>query len=150
MRLGHSEVNGISCHWIIAAIPSIEFFFLQVWDLSFESYWSGASCKVTMIGHMHTVRCLQVKRQFSSMHFHFQRRKFKQLGIFLAAKSSIDKLILNLETSYKSVQSCVKSNNYGFLLTTIHCRICESLSFLSFMVLSATAVDAATHTFSPI
>ena len=32
----------------------------KVWDLSFKSYWSGASCKVTMIGHMHTVRCLQV------------------------------------------------------------------------------------------
>ena len=32
----------------------------KVWDLSFKSYWSGASCKVTMVGHMHTVRCLQV------------------------------------------------------------------------------------------
>ena len=58
--------------------------------------------------------------------------------------------MLNLVTSYKSVQSYVKSNNYGFLLMTSHCRICELLSFLSFMVLSATAADAATHTFSPI
>ena len=47
-------------------------FIIQVWDLSFESYWSGASCKVTMIGHMHTVRCLQVKRQFSSIYFFFK------------------------------------------------------------------------------
>lgn len=41
--------------------------FYQVWDLSFESYWSGASCKVTMVGHMHTVRCLQVKLSSSSI-----------------------------------------------------------------------------------
>lgn len=33
---------------------------IKVWDLSFASYWSGASCKVTMVGHFHTVRCLQV------------------------------------------------------------------------------------------
>ena len=85
-------------------------FIIQVWDLSFESYWSGASCKVTMIGHMHTVRCLQVKRQFSSIYFFVKGKKFKQPGIFPAAKSSIDNLILNLVTSYKSVQSFAKSN----------------------------------------
>lgn len=42
--------------------------------------------------------------------FLFQRLKFKQPGIFLAVKSSIDNLILNLVTSYKSVQSFAKSN----------------------------------------
>ena len=42
--------------------------------------------------------------------FLFQRKKFKQPEIFLAAKSSIDKLILSLVTSYKSVQSYAKSN----------------------------------------
>ena len=36
--------------------------FIKVWDLSFASYWAGASCKVTMVGHLHTVRCLQVSR----------------------------------------------------------------------------------------
>ena len=34
---------------------------VKVWDLSFASYWAGASCKVTMVGHLHTVRCLQVR-----------------------------------------------------------------------------------------
>ena len=37
-----------------------------------------------------------------------------------------------------------------FFLDDQSCRICESLSFLSFMVLSATAADAATHTLSLI
>ena len=35
---------------------------IKVWDLSFASYWAGASCKVTMVGHLHTVRCLQVRK----------------------------------------------------------------------------------------
>lgn len=42
--------------------------------------------------------------------FLFQRKKCKQPGIFLAAKSSIDNLILNLVNSQKSVQSYAKSN----------------------------------------
>lgn len=37
-----------------------------------------------------------------------------------------------------------------FFLDYQSCRICESLSFLSFVVLSATAADAATHTLSPV
>ena len=33
----------------------------QVWDLSTDHVgWVGATCRATMIGHMHTVRCLQV------------------------------------------------------------------------------------------
>lgn len=40
----------------------------------------------------------------------FQRKKCKQPGIFLAAKSSIDNLILNLVNIQKSVQSYAKSN----------------------------------------
>ena len=37
-----------------------------------------------------------------------------------------------------------------FFLDNQSCRICELLSFLSFMVLFATAADAPTHTLSPI
>ena len=33
---------------------------LQVWDLSTQDSWSSIACKVTMIGHRDTVRCLQV------------------------------------------------------------------------------------------
>lgn len=36
---------------------------LQVWDLSVGSDWNVAACKVTMTGHLHTVRCLQVSSQ---------------------------------------------------------------------------------------
>ena len=32
----------------------------QVWDLSTQDSWSSIACKVTMIGHRDTVRCLQV------------------------------------------------------------------------------------------
>ena len=33
----------------------------QVWDLATDKVgWVGAACRATMIGHMHTVRCLQV------------------------------------------------------------------------------------------
>lgn len=33
----------------------------QVWDLATDNVnWVGATCRVTMVGHMHTVRCLQV------------------------------------------------------------------------------------------
>lgn len=98
--LCHIEVNGISYCRIISLTVFFFSFLVKVWDLSFESYWSGASCKVTMIGHMHTVRCLQVKRQFSSIYFFFKEKNSSSLEIFLAAKSSIDQLILNLVTSY--------------------------------------------------
>ena len=108
--LCHSDVNGISYCRIISLIAFLFSFLVKVWDLSFESYWSGASCKVTMIGHMHTVRCLQVKRKFSSIYFFFKEKISSSLEIFLAAKSSTDKLILKLVTSYKSVRSCAKSN----------------------------------------
>ena len=108
--LCHSEVNGISYCRIIALIAFFFSFLVKVWDLSFESYWSGASCKVTMIGHMHTVRCLQVKRQFRVYISFSKKKNSSSLGIFLAAKGSIDNLILNLVTSYKSVQSFAKSN----------------------------------------
>ncbi len=34
---------------------------MQVWDLSTDKVdWVGAACRATMIGHQHTVRCLQV------------------------------------------------------------------------------------------
>ena len=37
---------------------------LQVWDLATDKVgWVGAACRATMVGHMHTVRCLQVSRQ---------------------------------------------------------------------------------------
>ena len=37
------------------------FSIVQVWDLSTDNVnWVGATCKITMVGHMHTVRCLQV------------------------------------------------------------------------------------------
>ena len=39
------------------------------------------------------------KETVSSVYF-FSKKKLKQPGIFLAAKSSMDKLILNLVTSY--------------------------------------------------
>ena len=33
----------------------------QVWDLATDKVgWVGAACRATMVGHMHTVRCLQV------------------------------------------------------------------------------------------
>jgi WD40 repeat protein len=32
----------------------------QVWDLSTQGSWYSIACKVTMIGHQDTVRCLQV------------------------------------------------------------------------------------------
>ena len=32
-----------------------------MWDLATDRVgWVGAACRATMIGHMHTVRCLQV------------------------------------------------------------------------------------------
>jgi F-box/WD-40 domain protein 7 len=35
---------------------------IKVWDLKNTGKdWSSAACRVTMIGHMHTVRCLQVE-----------------------------------------------------------------------------------------
>ena len=37
-----------------------------------------------------------------------------------------------------------------FFLDNQSCRMGESLSFLSFMVLFATAADAATHTLFPV
>ena len=37
-----------------------------------------------------------------------------------------------------------------FFLDNQSCRMCESLSFRSFVVLFATAADAATHTLSPV
>ena len=32
----------------------------QVWDVSTQNNWSSIACKVTMVGHLDTVRCLQV------------------------------------------------------------------------------------------
>ena len=37
--------------------PQISF---QVWDLLEGRDWSSAACKVTMVGHVKIVRCLQV------------------------------------------------------------------------------------------
>ena len=32
-----------------------------MWDLATDKVgWVGAACRATMVGHMHTVRCLQV------------------------------------------------------------------------------------------
>ena len=39
---------------------------------------------------------------------------------------------------------------WWFFLDDQSCRICESLSFLSFIVLSATAADTAAHNLSPV
>ena len=80
--LYHGEVNGISYRRIIALIAFFFPFLVKVWDLSFESYWSGASCKVTMIGHMHTVRCLQVKRQYSTIYFFSKEKDSSSLEYF--------------------------------------------------------------------
>jgi F-box/WD-40 domain protein 7 len=33
---------------------------LKVWDLSVQDEWSSIACKVTMVGHTDTVRCVQV------------------------------------------------------------------------------------------
>ncbi len=34
-----------------------------MWDLSTDKVgWVGAACRATMVGHQHTVRCLQVLR----------------------------------------------------------------------------------------
>jgi len=33
---------------------------IKVWDLSINLQWSGIACKVTMVGHEDTVRCVQV------------------------------------------------------------------------------------------
>lgn len=36
-------------------------FLYEVWDLATDKVgWVGAACRATMVGHMHTVRCLQV------------------------------------------------------------------------------------------
>ena len=37
--------------------------YFQVWDLSTQESWSSIACKVTMIGHTDTVRCLQVRER---------------------------------------------------------------------------------------
>ena len=50
------------------------------------------------------------KETVSSVYFFFKEKTFKPPGIFLAAKSSIDNLILNLVNIQKSVQSYAKSN----------------------------------------
>ena len=57
----HTDVKSLhweSEHFLLRIISTL---LLKVWDLSFASYWAGASCKVTMVGHLHTVRCLQVR-----------------------------------------------------------------------------------------
>ena len=36
--------------------------FVKVWDLATNNVgWIGAACRATMVGHLHTVRCLQVQ-----------------------------------------------------------------------------------------
>jgi F-box/WD-40 domain protein 7 len=36
---------------------------IKVWDLSMQPQWSAIACRVTMVGHTDTVRCLQVCSQ---------------------------------------------------------------------------------------
>ena len=35
---------------------------IKVWDLSISVNWSSIACRVTMVGHTDTVRCLQMDR----------------------------------------------------------------------------------------
>ncbi|UYV76441.1 hypothetical protein LAZ67_14000406 [Cordylochernes scorpioides] len=64
---GNRLVSG-SSDCTIKAMLSMQFDFALinvpephlVWDLSTQHTWSSIACKVTMVGHSHTVRCLQV------------------------------------------------------------------------------------------
>ena len=52
-------VNYTTCRPSCIALTLV--LYPQVWDLATDKVgWVGATCRATMVGHMHTVRCLQV------------------------------------------------------------------------------------------
>ena len=69
----HVHVHVHSCELISLTLNCVLWWCIiypkQVWDLATDNMnWVGATCRVTMVGHMHTVRCLQVCLSHEAIH----------------------------------------------------------------------------------
>ncbi|MPC17530.1 F-box/WD repeat-containing protein 7 [Portunus trituberculatus] len=94
----------------------------QVWDVEETSQWSSINCKVTMIGHSSTVRCLQVvgERVVSGSYDHLVKVWALSSGECLRTLAGHQEPVLTVAFDDDKIISGAADKTIKFLIYSLH------------------------------